>query len=264
MFQQASDSAPAAEKPGRKYRRFPRATLSSVLILVDKIYELGKGEPVRRLLVFDSLGRSPSSSTSRMLITTANSGYGLVQGGYNAEFLALTELGHKLATSSNSSEKQQAVYRALFSNEVFSAFVHRFKGKGLPNDQVLVDHLMREHGLSKKDAESCWEVFSQNIHDFGLVRELSGKSVLVSQEMAIDLTQGETPESRHDMTPESQELSDAPLSYPHQLSGGILSPHNAVPQIHFNIQIQIPENASPEVYETIFRNIAIHLLGHTE
>lgn len=36
------------------------------------------------------------------------------------------------------------------------------------------------------------------------------------------------------------------------------------PEIHFNIQVVLPENASPENYDAIFRSIATHLLGRTE
>ncbi len=35
------------------------------------------------------------------------------------------------------------------------------------------------------------------------------------------------------------------------------------PQIHFNIQVVLPENALSETYDAIFRSIATHLLGRT-
>lgn len=36
------------------------------------------------------------------------------------------------------------------------------------------------------------------------------------------------------------------------------------PQIHFNIQVVLPENALPETYDAIFKSIATHLLGRGE
>jgi len=36
------------------------------------------------------------------------------------------------------------------------------------------------------------------------------------------------------------------------------------PQIHFNIQVVLPENALPETYDAIFKSIATYLLGRTE
>jgi hypothetical protein len=45
--------------------RFPRWPLRAVMPLVDAIYELTEDERVRRLMVFDKLGKSPTSSASR-------------------------------------------------------------------------------------------------------------------------------------------------------------------------------------------------------
>jgi len=39
---------------------------------------------------------------------------------------------------------------------------------------------------------------------------------------------------------------------------------SAVPQIHFNIQIHLPENGSPEDYDAIFKSIGTYLLGRKD
>ena len=39
---------------------------------------------------------------------------------------------------------------------------------------------------------------------------------------------------------------------------------SVAPEFHFNIQIQLPENASEAVYEAIFRNIGRYLLGNNQ
>ena len=36
------------------------------------------------------------------------------------------------------------------------------------------------------------------------------------------------------------------------------------PQIAFNIQVVLPDNASAQQYDDIFRSIAVHLLGRGE
>lgn len=67
---------------GQKTRvrgKHPRISLKEVLSIPKTVFELGQGEPIRRLSVFDSLGRSPSSSTSRTMVT-ASSTYGLTKG----------------------------------------------------------------------------------------------------------------------------------------------------------------------------------------
>src|SRR3989344_3216689 len=70
---------------------FPRIPLSKVLALGEKIYELGEGDPVPRLVVFDKLGKSADSGPSRMLITTSNA-YRLTTGSYQAERLGIADL----------------------------------------------------------------------------------------------------------------------------------------------------------------------------
>jgi hypothetical protein len=37
-----------------------------------------------------------------------------------------------------------------------------------------------------------------------------------------------------------------------------------VPEFHFNIQIHLPAEATPDKYDAIFKSIAIHLLGRTD
>ena len=37
-----------------------------------------------------------------------------------------------------------------------------------------------------------------------------------------------------------------------------------MPQIHFNIQIHLRENGSPEDYDAIFKSIDNHLLGRKD
>src|SRR5690606_20093289 len=54
---------------GSRVRRgaFPRMALEPVLQLVDGIFELGHGDPVRRRTAFEHVNRSPESSISRSL-----------------------------------------------------------------------------------------------------------------------------------------------------------------------------------------------------
>lgn len=48
---------------------------------------------------------------------------------------------------------------------------------------------------------------------------------------------------------------------PTKVSAGL---DRLTPQIHFNIQVVLPENASADTYDAIFRSIATHLLGRNE
>ncbi len=241
---------------------FPRVSLVKVLELPRTIFAEGEGESVRRLTVFNRLGKSPESGPSRMMVTTANTGYGLTTGGTQAEYLGLTDRGRKMVDSRDEFQRMGAAYEALFSNEILSAFISRFKGRAVPNDEVAVDYLKNTPSLSMDDAQAFWEVIRENIHEFGLVQELSGRRVVVSKEMAMEqLKASLPPEEKGEIGLPVQGSNESdPAASPEVSSSAAFSPRS-VPQIHFNIQVHLPESASPETYESIFRSIAIHLLN---
>lgn len=255
-----------ANGTGRSRRKaaqgiFPRLPLSKALELALKIFELGEGEPVRRLTVFDRMNRSPENGSSRTLITVSNSGYGLTTGGYSAEFLGLTERGRKIVTAQNVYSKHSAVYDALFENEVFSDFLNQFQQRGIPRDETAIDHLTQKHSLSPHDARICWSVIKENAQDYPLTKELSGKTVLISRAMALETLTDQFSENLND----ADSGAEAPLDQPEFEKGGSKGKMTRnQPQIHFNIQVHLPENSSPDTYEAIFKSISTYLLGRDE
>src|SRR5689334_2354809 len=97
----ASKKAQKAPRRRRSTARpFPASTFEEALTLADGIQRFASGERVRRLTLFDKLGRPPESGPSRQLITNS-SRYGLSTGGYQSESLELTADG-RTATSSES------------------------------------------------------------------------------------------------------------------------------------------------------------------
>lgn len=247
---------------------FPRLSFSKTLELPQAVFELGEGERVRRLYVFNHLRKSPDSGPSRTLISAANSGYGIVTGSYKSEYLELTELGIKIFNSNKKFNKYQAIYEALFANEIFSSFTSRFCGKGIPNDEFAIDYLTAKHELQEVDAKVCWQVIKENLIDFDLSQELSDRIILISPEMALEKILESLPEEYTETllkespdvkTPLPQAAIKSSLSSSSDLKAGKFDP-----QFHFNIQIHLPENASPEAYDAIFKSIGTHLLGRNE
>jgi hypothetical protein len=82
-------SAPPKEAQKRVSRNFPASSFEEALEFAKAIFRIGSGNPVRRLTLFNELGKSPESSASRQIITNASK-YGLVTGSYKAEQLELT------------------------------------------------------------------------------------------------------------------------------------------------------------------------------
>lgn len=179
-------------EPKAKRGLFPRLPLSQVLELPKAIYEVGQGEMVRRLKVFDYLGKSAGSGSSRALVTISGM-YGLTKGSYQADYLELTETGKKLIMLPlRSKGSYQLIYDVLFGNEIFTQFINYWKEKPMPADDLASDWLSRTYKISSNEALTYWEVIKANILDWNLKEELSGKPVIVSREIALQSIKDDT------------------------------------------------------------------------
>jgi hypothetical protein len=254
MAEDTTNSTP--EKKSSTRNQFPRIPLSKVLGLAKQIYELGEGDPVPRLVVFDRLGKSPDSGTSRMLVTTSNS-YGLTTGGYQAERLGITDRGRAIVEATDQGVARSYAVKALLDNSLFTLFYEKYQNKSLPQEAVAVDYLKQAGNLSEADAKSAYQVFTANLNDYGFVKEMSGRMTIVSQ----DLMDVKPEPAAATVTPPNvsiEQPSSGRREDKDTAEGNI--PQAFVPQFNFNIQVQLPENATAETYDAIFKSMAEHLL----
>jgi len=247
---------------GKRRGAFPRVPFKSVLELVDGIYELGQGDPVRRRLAFEHIGRSPDSSISYTLNSAATSGYGVVKGGKNASHLELTQSGQRVANRASTGERREVILDILFSNPYFSALVEKYAERPMPQDSIAVDYLQREQGLEQSDAEILWSVAKDNILDFGLYEGSRGKQVILSRESAGEINEGAR-EKHEDGTAKQEQQnatseSNNSIEASESATGGRVlentSANGIIPQIAFNIQVVLPENAPAETYNAILKH----------
>jgi|GEM_PF-1410352 len=245
---------------------FPRVALNKVLELSEKIYELGQGDTVPRLVVFDGLGRSASSGPSRMLVTTSN-GYGLTTGGYKAPRLGLTDEGKDIVSTTDVAQKNAKLANLMLKEgSLFEKFYTYYTDKNVPVEAMATDYLMREGGLKEDDAKAAFDIFMTNLRDFGFTKNLSGKETIVSRDLANLPKVEESPQSSNT----ALETSHIPAQHSEQptmpnvqtpTAPGLTSMMASVPQFNFNIQIELPNDSSPETYDAIFKSISDHLLG---
>ena len=83
---------------GRKVgsnRAFPTRTLEQALVVIQAIGEKGAAKAMKRLLVADAIGRTPSSSEFKILLS-ASRWYGLTTGTEKADLISPTDLGLKV------------------------------------------------------------------------------------------------------------------------------------------------------------------------
>jgi hypothetical protein len=182
----AESKAPVGGRGRRPAAPFPPVAFSSVLPFAEAIQQHGAGQPVRRLTLFEKLDRSPESSVGRLLII--NSGrYGLTKGGYQAEFLELTELGAVVTSpDSTSREKLAAKFKlAIEGVPPFKYLYEKSKGNRLPSPEVLRDSL-EEISVATSQRKQCVDLFLENLKDLGLLRTVAGAERIISIDQALD------------------------------------------------------------------------------
>ena len=170
----------------REQRPFPAEPFEDSIELATAIHQYSSGKPIRRLTLFDQMGKSPESGPSRQLITNSTK-YGLTRGSYKAEQLELTPDG-AIATDDEASPRERARVRAqlaILNVPVFKTLYEQFVGNKLPAKQVLID-AAKEQGLSAELAEEAVETFIVNLKYVGLLQTLSGADRIITVDHLLD------------------------------------------------------------------------------
>lgn len=203
----ASTKTPKKAKRTRRQRPFPACSFEEALELPNAIQESSSGQPIRRLTLFDHLGKSPDSGLSRQLVTNAGK-YGLTKGSYVAEQIELTPEGSK-ATDQDLSARERARARIKLAIEdipSFKALFDRFVGNKLPSKSVLVDAI-KEFEVPDDFAEEAVDTFIVNLQFVGLLQTLSGAERIIPVDHYLDSIPART--RRVDLTADEEPIKQA-------------------------------------------------------
>lgn len=173
-------------KKARKTSPFASMSAKDCEIIPKSIWKYASGEKIRRLTLFDQLGKSPDSGPSRTLIT-ASSKYGYTKGGYHADYIELTPDGYKAFNPDETVENQlRAKFKLIIEgNEYFSNLYAKYKDSKIPTKAVVLDYL-EELGLEESDRECCFSLFVENLQYIGLIKIISGAERIISIEQLIE------------------------------------------------------------------------------
>lgn len=177
-----------ADKSRRTRRTplFPAGTFEDAIELATAIFEFGSGQPVRRITLFDNMGKSPDSGSTRQLITNSAK-YGLTSGSYAADLLALTPDGRQaVADDVSPASRVRARFKLAIENvDVFRGLYECYLNNRLPAQAVLADKA-RELGVPDEDVGQCVETFTVNTKYVGVLRSISGAERLLGIDVVID------------------------------------------------------------------------------
>lgn len=182
----AKKQAKKTHKTKRIVRNFPAGPFEDSLTFASHILRIAAGQPIRRLRLFDELGKSPDSSASRQLIVNSSK-YGLTKGSYAADFIELTTEG-RTATSEDVSEPDRLSARfklAIESITPFKAIYDRLKEGKLPAVSVIRDFLV-ELGYKEEEVPECVDTFIVNAKFLGLLRTIAGAERLLPIEHILE------------------------------------------------------------------------------
>lgn len=255
MTTEQQNGATPSTKRRRRRKNYPTLSFEEVLILAKTIHEEGVSGQLRRLTLFDRLGRSPDSGPSRQLVTTS-SRYGLTQGSYQAETLTLTESGEAIAVEAPDlvRARKTAFDCAITRFQPFQQLYEKLRNQRVPANDVLLTEL-RQLGIETEDCQDAADVFVANARYVGLIQQRSGSERLLPIEQILEeaeLLAQPTPPATINAPDSPEESNDAPVAEVAKQPG---------PSLHIDVQVHIDSSASPEQIDQIFASMAKHLYG---
>ena len=237
---------------------FPVTTFEVALTLARGLYSLGAEGPIKRLTLLNELGRRPSSSTTRDLITHS-SAYGLTKGGHSAPNIELTEAG-RVAVDDDNVELQRRKHFDLAINGVdpFRKVFEKYEDKAVPSAAALKD-ILEQLGVDPGDTGKAMRTLRANLMFVGAIADVSGKEHIVMPSFESKGRVG------NDTNGPPEELSQTGRRDP--LSSAVEPERQIVgnrPQLHIDVQVHIDSSATTEQIDQIFRSMAEHLYGNGE
>ena len=170
---QEPEANPAARKRTRKTRPYPVHTLEDALTISAAIYDENAARPYERIRLAKALGTTPTSSGFMQKLNSASM-YGLTEGGYRDDTIALTPLGESIHGADDEAGRLQPVLKAALRPDLFRRFYELLEGKRLPEDSNAVSILERELEVDPDLADECLRIIKQNGMTAGLFVDING------------------------------------------------------------------------------------------
>lgn len=192
--------ANSAERPekGRTYisqADIPSFSLEKAVRIPAAIGDNYGFKPSSPLQVAKALDVQPTSSGFKML-AGASIAYGLTNGGYNADTIAITPLGMRIVRPTAEGDDLSAKREALLRPRVIREFLRKYDGAAIPKDSIGQNVLMDMGVPQERTAEVLRLIlegagsvgFLQQIKDRKYV-ELNGTSIPLNSESSEDESQ---------------------------------------------------------------------------
>lgn len=163
-------------------RPYPKHPLRQALTIAESIQDKNAGKPMRRIFVADAIGRKPSSSEFKFLLSSSFK-YGLTIGTEKADYIELTSLGQSITKPLNPEERALSVQKATLTPDLFKRVYEHFKDAKLPQEDFLKNLLEREFGVPREWTEECAKLLMDNGRFANIIKDVSGSPYVVLGEI---------------------------------------------------------------------------------
>ncbi len=182
-----------ARTEGSRNRPFPVHSLEAALVIIQAIADKGASRPMDRLLLADAVGRTPSSSEFRLLLSSSLK-YGLTGGTEKSDNIAPTDLGLKIVTPASEGERAMGLVQASLKPELLGRILRHYNRNKLPDATFLKNTLQKQFGVDPPLTEECATLVVANAKFAGLLQEISGAKYIRITESATDVRSQEPAE----------------------------------------------------------------------
>ncbi|MDQ7733110.1 nucleotide-binding protein [Halomonas sp. SpR1] len=148
---------------------FPRESLARALSIAQAIWDnfAGKDAPPHEIAL--ALDLSPTSGGWRNMCGTSIA-YGLTEGGYNANSIALTELGRRIVAPTTEGDDAAARVEAILQPRIMGEFFQKYNKAKFPKESI-AENVLVGMGIPKERANRAVQLIHENGIYAGVLRD---------------------------------------------------------------------------------------------
>jgi hypothetical protein len=140
---------------------------------------------------------------------------------------------------------------AVLNIDVFKQSFEKYKNSQLPSEVAGKSHLAGL-GVPTDRTKACWDMLIANGRFTGLITSISGSDRVLSREHALERKFGGPVKA----APEPEKpAGESPPG-----ESGKAGPPMGMPSLNINLEIHLPADVRPEVYDAIFGSMRKHLI----
>lgn len=219
----------------------PQHSLREALTLAQSVTDDFAGKPTTPHQVAMALDISPTSSAWRSL-TGAAVAYGLTKGGYNAEKIAITELGRRCTAPTEDGDDLLGRAEAARKPKVPKLFFEKYDRAKFPNDRIAKNVLQVELDVPPKRLDQTLNLLKDDGAYVGFIHKTkTGPFVSVEDLSPTPVTLDSETDENDSRTDESADNPD-PNQKSSEIDGRQSPPTVDKPEVEFRVFITHGKN----------------------